>query len=184
MVVPKTTLSYMSHSPRPMITNPSLKYLCLYLSPNSTVWSRAPLHTRFPSPSVPVSVCNVHRGITRQSCVSNASVNMEKEPQPDSLSEVTVKQYAPSEVYSSEPPPVSQKIFFDFILCTTNSKWLLLVVSSKVRKQWYFIRTILLLFWKNSSKSWIHIFLISLTNSKIYSNILVEWHFTANLHII
>lgn len=30
---------------------------------------------------------------------------MEKEPQPDSLTDVTVKQYAPSEVYSSEPPP-------------------------------------------------------------------------------
>lgn len=30
---------------------------------------------------------------------------MEKEPQPDSLTDVTVKQYAASEVYSTEPPP-------------------------------------------------------------------------------
>lgn len=33
---------------------------------------------------------------------------MEKEPQPDSMATITIKpEYPPSEVYSSEPPPVN-----------------------------------------------------------------------------
>ena len=50
------------------------------------------------------------------SVVSELEVNMEKqqEAQPDSLSTVTVKEYPPSEVYSSEPPPVRIHIHLRF----------------------------------------------------------------------
>jgi len=50
------------------------------------------------------------------SVVSELEISMEKqqEAQPDSLSTVTVKEYPPSEVYSSEPPPVRTHIHLRF----------------------------------------------------------------------
>nr|CAI5838707.1 unnamed protein product [Callosobruchus analis] len=44
---------------------------------------------------------------------------MEKEPQPESMATVTIKpEYAPSEVYGSEPPPVSVTRFLGVVYYT------------------------------------------------------------------
>lgn len=66
--------------------------------------------------SLAVRTAAVVERLGTPSVVSELEVSMEKqqEAQPDSLSTVTVKEYPPSEVYSSEPPPVRIHIHLRF----------------------------------------------------------------------
>jgi hypothetical protein len=61
-----------------------------------------------------VRIAAVVERLATPSVVPELEVSMEKqqEAQPDSLATVTVKEYPPSEVYGSEPPPVRIHLHF------------------------------------------------------------------------